>query len=869
MKEKFRKSLGFIMLAVLVSMPASGLVSETSASLQADSSFRRNVELFPSLWCSKTLRTAPAFQWTENETHDLETPTRGSLSWTPRADKNNDFNIVEEVFIELPIDTDGDGRRDLIRATIRRPVESERYADLKLPVFLEVSPYRDGTIPLEVIDITTPMAANPNTSRFTYASNIESVKPRAADWPWGPAANLSLGIPAARPAVPSGNMVTRGNPVVVNHTIPRVPEEAGVSPALPAISIAGGHSNIGGVFAQYMFVRGYAVVAANSVGNVFSDGFTSSGDVCETLAAIAVIKWLNGEARGFTSQDATHEVDATSWSNGNVVMSGTSYNGTLPIAAAATGVKGLKAIIPIAAISNWYYYTRGNGSVVYPGRNNAWHAGFPGEESFELARLCFSRISTTSAPTLNAIERQVPSLMRFHAPAGDPVFGNEGVNIRQREAAHWANMRSGADFVSGNYNRFWDDRNYLSTANRITAGIIVKHGFNDFNVMPRQFDAFYRAVTELSDAPIKMVLNRGGHTSFMTHDAVFDWAHLWLDHFLYGIENNVVNEMPNVQIQSSITGAYESFETWPVPGSVHRRYYLAPSATPATSAAGTLSFTVPPVREFKIQDGKNFWEAGWNTDSTGIAIRPDGERAPILRDWESALFNVSNLDAPSAERLAFVVEIKENVRVSGTVVASIEVASNVPWGNITAALVEIPGGGNTGRSFGTGPTGGGASISTDSVRHIAAHNGVARFNVVTPSAPVAPSGNNYWINYKKITNGHADIQNPNQIDLVADWAARGLPGIRGRTYMEASATNYIPAYYYQSTAPASGQFNTYVFSFEAMDWEFRAGDKLAVMVYSTDYRYTMTPANPPQLNIRTGQHTFVDIPSVTPFTVIK
>ena len=37
------------------------------------------------------------------------------------------------------------------------------------------------------------------------------------------------------------------------------------------------------------------------------------------------------------------------WHNGNSAMIGKSYNGTLPIAAASTGVEGLKAIVPISA----------------------------------------------------------------------------------------------------------------------------------------------------------------------------------------------------------------------------------------------------------------------------------------------------------------------------------------------------------------------------------------------------------------------------------------------------------------------------------------------------------------------------------------
>ena len=48
-------------------------------------------------------------------------------------------------------------------------------------------------------------------------------------------------------------------------------------------------------------------------------------------------------------------------------MTGTSYNGTLPLAAATTGVEGLDAIIPIAPNTSYYHYYRSNGMVRNPG----------------------------------------------------------------------------------------------------------------------------------------------------------------------------------------------------------------------------------------------------------------------------------------------------------------------------------------------------------------------------------------------------------------------------------------------------------------------------------------------------------------------
>ena len=47
-------------------------------------------------------------------------------------------------------------------------------------------------------------------------------------------------------------------------------------------------------------------------------------------------------------------------------MVGKSYDGTLANGVAATGVAGLKTIVPISAISDWYGYSRLNGIRTQP-----------------------------------------------------------------------------------------------------------------------------------------------------------------------------------------------------------------------------------------------------------------------------------------------------------------------------------------------------------------------------------------------------------------------------------------------------------------------------------------------------------------------
>lgn len=112
--------------------------------------------------------------------------------------------------------------------------------------------------------------------------------------------------------------------------------------------------------------RGFAVVHSESPGTGLSQGCVTIGGENESLAPKAVIDWLNGRAKGFTTADGTTEVRAT-WATGKVGMIGTSFNGTLPVAAATTGVAGLEAIIPVAPNNSYYRYYRSHGLVRSPG----------------------------------------------------------------------------------------------------------------------------------------------------------------------------------------------------------------------------------------------------------------------------------------------------------------------------------------------------------------------------------------------------------------------------------------------------------------------------------------------------------------------
>ena len=80
--------------------------------------------------------------------------------------------------------------------------------------------------------------------------------------------------------------------------------------------------------------RGYIVVHSSSPGTGLSQGSPTVGGDNESLAPKAVIDWLCQRIPGYTSIDGNEKVKAF-WSTGKVGMTGTSYNGTIPLAAAS------------------------------------------------------------------------------------------------------------------------------------------------------------------------------------------------------------------------------------------------------------------------------------------------------------------------------------------------------------------------------------------------------------------------------------------------------------------------------------------------------------------------------------------------------
>ncbi|MEA1875966.1 MAG: Xaa-Pro dipeptidyl-peptidase [Bacteroidota bacterium] len=242
--------------------------------------------------------------------------------------------------------------------------------------------------------------------------------------------------------------------------------------------------------------HGYVVVHSSSPGTGMSQGCPTVGADNESLAPKAVIDWLNGRTKGYTELDRKVEVKAY-WSTGKVGMTGTSYNGTLPLAAATTGVDGLMAIIPIAPNTSYYHYYRTNGLIRHPG-------GWIGEDIDVLYDFIHS----------------------------NPYLADScDCNVRDDE------MLSNHDRVNGDYNDWWAGRDYLNDLGPLKAAVLMAHGFNDWNVVPEHSWRISEALKEMG-VPLQMYYHQGGHGG----QPPFEMMNKWFTRYIHGVENGVEND---------------------------------------------------------------------------------------------------------------------------------------------------------------------------------------------------------------------------------------------------------------------------------------------------------------------------------------
>lgn len=376
--------------------------------------------------------------------------------------------IRENLWVETEFDSDRNGKKDRVHVGVTRQKQT-RTEGLKVPVIYESSPY--------------------------FAGNTGSTP---IDWD--------------------------------------VKHELGTTPpprkAPPQIKFDPTRTIISNSLISSWVPRGFAVVHSEAPGTGRSQGSPTVGGKFERLAPKAVIDWLNGRAKGFTTPDGTTEIKAD-WCTGKVGMTGTSYNGTLAIAAATTGVKGLEAIIPVAPNTSYYHYYRSNGIVRGPG-------GWIGEDIDSL----FDFINSGDTATR--------------------VIGNK--LYRDGEIA------AGMDRKTGDYNRFWESRDLLPHAKNIKCAVLMAHAFNDWNVMPEHSVRISQAIK--GRVPLVQYFHQGGHGG---NPPMF-LMNRWFTEHLYGVAMDLENDPKAYIVRERAPGSPRTPSPEPTP----YPDYPNPLASPVT-----------------------------------------------------------------------------------------------------------------------------------------------------------------------------------------------------------------------------------------------------------------------------------------------
>jgi X-Pro dipeptidyl-peptidase len=320
-------------------------------------------------------------------------------------------------------------------------------------------------------------------------------------------------------------------------------------------------------------------------------------------------------------------------------MIGTSYEGTLPLAAATTGVQGLEVVVPMSPNTSYYHYYRSNGLVRSPG-------GYLGED----VDVLYDFVS--SADTLGRANC-------------DKLWKN-GIFAGTK----------GQDRATGDFNDFWASRDLLPFVKNIKAAVLLAHGFNDYNVVPEHSVRIYDEM-RAHNLPVSIYLHQGGHGG----NPPAEQLNRWFSHYLYGVDNGVEKDPPVWIVQDASAQApwAPPLDTTPLAraGGGRGRVQTAPTPFASFPVPGSVPVTFHP--------------AAGGASIGNLAYTPAKAGSETLTD--DVAFSGSALASmdQSPHRLLYATKtLTDTVHISGTPRVTLRIASSKPAANLSIWLVMLP-----------------------------------------------------------------------------------------------------------------------------------------------------------------------------------
>lgn len=482
-RERFAKSLGLIEksedLTRKVSQPELAKMYETAKKLYDAYRAEKKSPLF------LNGRAQPIFPYTTGKKEDQDY-------------KYEDSQIVRfPVYVETDYDTDADGKPDLVKAIVQLP-KAVAQGDFKAATILEARPYVAGT--LDENYVTLESLGLPTDGSYDM-KKLHSQ-------------------PAKRQPVSSETTVEAAKKAKASDWYYYSPYEYIYD-----------YEDLN--WYDYFLVRGYAFISSAGLGTKGSEGFNTTGSDLETNAFKNIIEWVNGKRKAYTDKTSNVEIKAD-WATGNVAMTGLSWAGTTTFGVAATGVEGLKTIVPAAGIASWYDYFNSQGT--------------------QFGNAPYSDLSWLSLYV---------STRMLDQDDWAGIWQNYSNYINQLNKDQYAHDR--------NYSDVWKERDYTLHPENLKTSALIVHGLNDDNVKTKHFELMYDALKKAGQ-DVKLYLHQGDHVypAAMSRgygitangQDFYDLLNTWLTHYLYGVDNHV-ESLPAVLAQNNYDPSkWTSYDNW-------------------------------------------------------------------------------------------------------------------------------------------------------------------------------------------------------------------------------------------------------------------------------------------------------------------
>lgn len=330
---------------------------------------------------------------------------------------------------------------------------------------------------------------------------------------------------------------------------------------------------------EHLVPRGYAFAAVELSGTAGSTGCFDFMGPQEVASTVAAVEYLGTQP----------------WSNGKVAMIGKSYDAMTQIMAASETPEHLATIVPVAPLTHAYAGLYQNG-VPYLG----WYPGTVASYQFLIG---------FGEPPLDTPERQQNYLMR--AP--------------QQAACAPQNM-VGAHAGAGDYDAYYQARDFRASAADVDIPVFYVQGFLDRNVRP---DNAFPYVNDLA-GPKQVWLGQWYHdypnATWAGRDDMYLQLHRWFDHWLKDVDNGVEADL-GFHVQDS-EGRWRRETAWPPADATTTRFALADGtlAAPEATGAGASYLDDGAARTLAGGFGAPTWSEGawYGTDPLAAPLHVAG-----------------------------------------------------------------------------------------------------------------------------------------------------------------------------------------------------------------------------------------------------